>query len=272
MAVNALPIILYRSIYETSIANDPTATSEAAGFPVTNIKDGRSYTKWKATSSADQNIDINTGTGGGPFTVTSLAIIGHNMGTAGTTLTIEQDNSPGFSGGETLLHTVSPTNDDPFYNELDVSGSQQFYRLNLDSNSVAPEIGYIILGAKTTMEVGPQYGAAFHNFNAKGESFVSETGQHLGSALQFQERTINHKFKALTRSFLESDLLPFLYDHYGQFKPFFYVPDTANLTTDVYFLRAPNNVKISLPTMGAVRDRHNWTLNGVGVKNSSFLT
>lgn len=264
MAVNALPIIIYKNVFETGTV---TVTEEAAGFPKENLFDSRSYNLYKSTTNGTQDIEIDKGAAG--TAVDALCISGHNLGTETATIEVFEDTVSNFAT-PTSLGSKAVTKDDPLFLSL-TSGTERFNRIRITLLTTNPvQIGFCMLGARTTMPVAGQYGYDIHAQEAFTRSFNSDKGQFLGAQVSYVDRVQDITFRAIADSFVDSDLLPFLRDHYIESKPFFYVPDTANEADFVYFLRAPDNPRIDLPTLDGAREFVTWVMSARGVKDSDF--
>ncbi len=87
MAANAKPFILYNNIYTLGT---PTATDTAAGYDVSNIKDYRAFTLWRAASAGTKYLTINAGSA---QNFDTLGILGHNFATASATVSVEHSTN-----------------------------------------------------------------------------------------------------------------------------------------------------------------------------------
>jgi hypothetical protein len=264
-----LPFILYKNVLEDGTV---TVTSEASGFPKENMFDWLDWTYWKASTAVDQNIDIDKGAAG--ISVDTLAILAHNLGTAGdsvgTVVTVYEDDNSGFSS-PTTLGTVAISNDRPFYLSL-TSGTERYNRIKIANLDEAVFAGVVWLGAKMTIPVGPEFAFDPDKQNIMSEKFVSYSGRMVSSAVKYSQRDMIINFRRIAQSFISSDLLPFLEDHYGQMKPFFFVPDPGDVfgTDKIYYIVAPDDPTIELPIYNDDIGYRNWILRARGVRQSTF--
>lgn len=264
-----LPFILYDNVLEDGTLS---VTSEASGFPKENLVDWLDWTYWKSTDASDQNIDVDKGAAG--VTINTLAILAHNIGTAGNSLnadvTVYEDDNDSFSS-PTQLGTVEITDDDPFYLDL-TSGTERYNRIKISNIDEAVFIGVLWLGAKMEIPVGPEFTFDPDLQNVRSEKYNNYEGRMVGSAVKYSERSMNIPFRRISQSFVDSDLLPFLEDHYGQMKPFFFVPDPGDIfgTEKVYYLVAPNDPTINLPVYEDDIGFRDWILRAQGVRQSTF--
>jgi len=263
------PFILYDNVLEDGTV---TVTSEASGFPKENMFDWIDWTYWKASSSVDQNIDIDKGAIG--ISVDTLAILAHNIGSAGDSIgavvTVYEDDNSGFTS-PTTLGTVAVSNDRPFYLSL-TPGTERYNRIKIANIDEAVYIGVVCLCAKMTIPVGPKFSFDPDKQSIMSEKFVSYSGRMVSSAVKYAQRDINVPFERIPQSFIASDLLPFLEDHYGQMKPFFFVPDPSDVfgTDKIYYLVAPDDPTIELPIFNDDINFRNWVLVAKGVRQSIF--
>lgn len=264
-----LPFILYDNVLEDGTLS---VTSEESGFLKENMTDWLDWTYWKASSGADQSIDIDKGVGG--IEVDTLAILSHNIGSAGSSLnadvTVYDDDNSGFASPVTL-GTIEITDDNPFYLSLTL-GSQRYNRIKITNTDDAPFAAVIFLGKKMEIPVGPEFSFDPDHQNVKSEKFSSYSGRMVSSSVQYSERNMNVAFKRIAQSFIISDLQPFVEDHYGQMKPFFFIPDPGDVfgTGKIYYLVAPDNPSLDLPIYNDDIGFRNWTLKAQGIRQSTF--
>jgi len=263
-----LPFMLWDNILNranTSIS----VTSEAAGFEKENMSDWLDWTYWKASSTAQQDIDIDKGNVGIP--VDTLCLLGHNINDVMNNVQVYEDDNPGFSS-PTLLGQDGFAVTWPHYINL-TSGTQRYNRIRILSGSVAPEWAICYLGTKMEMPVGPEFSFEPDMQDIKSEKFVSYSGRMISSAFKYSERRMNVPFKRLSQTFIDSDLIEFLEDHYGQMIPFFFVPDPGDefgANRKTYYVVAPDNPEIELPIYEDDIGFRNWTMRAQGVRQSTF--
>jgi len=186
---------------------------------------------------------------------------------------VYEDDNPSFSS-PTLLGSDGFAWDGPRYINL-TSGTQRYNRIRIGSGSVAPFIAVAFLGTKMEIPVGPQFSFDPDRQNIKSEKFVSYSGRLVGSAVKYAERMMNVPFQRLSETWVDSDLRPFLEDHYGAMLPFIFVPDpgqvfTSDGITKLYYLTAPDDPTIELPVYGEDIGFRNWTLIANGVRQSKY--
>lgn len=101
------PIFLYDNLLKSYA---PAATSEASGFPASNLYDDDLNSLWKATGSGDQTISTDAGAGN-TVTADSLFIGNHNLFTAGAGL-IMQGSDDNFAADKTTVLAHRPPSDE----------------------------------------------------------------------------------------------------------------------------------------------------------------
>lgn len=249
-----------------------TVTSEEAGYPKENMWDWLDSTYWKATSAAVQNIVIDKGAAG--ISVDTLGVLGHNWGTAGNSLGtevyVQEDDNAGFASPTTMGSKVM-ADDNPFYLDL-TAGTERYNRIRLQRLDEAPYAAVVVLGAKITMPVGPRFTYDPDKQKTYSELFNAHKGRVIYSSRRYSDRMMNVPFRRIPQSFVASDLLPFLEDHYTAMLPFFFVPDPGDHfgTSKVYYLIAPKDPEINLPVYEDDINYRNWTLVAQGYRQSTF--
>jgi hypothetical protein len=265
-----LPFILWDNVMESGTI---TVDSEEVGFPKENMLDWLDWTYYKSTGpTSNQRIYIDKTSAG--IEVDTLAVLGHNWGSGGssigTVVYVHQDDNPGFSSA-TLIGTVTLFDDEPFYLDL-TPGTERYVRIWIINLESAIYSAVVFVGKKMEMPVGPEFSFDPDMQNIKSEKFVSYSGRMVSSAFKYSERKMTVPFRRLSQTFIDSDLLPFLEDHYGRMKPFFFVPDPGNVFGDdkIYYLTAPDDPTINLPVYEDDIGFRNWTMEAQGVRQSTF--
>ena len=264
-----LPFILYNNELENGTFS---ITSEESGYPKENLVDWLDWTFWKSTDASDQTIIIDKGTAG--IEVDTLAVLGHNFGSAGnsvgTRVRVWDDDNPSFTSPASLGNK-NIYDDEPFFLEL-TSGSQRYNRIRIINLEEQIYAGVVVLGKRMTMPVGPEFTFDPDRQEIKSEKYLNYSGRIISAAKKYSERIMEVEFKRIAQSFITSDLLPFLEDHYSAMIPFFFVPDPGDVfgTEKIYYLTAPDNPRIDLPVYMDDINYRNWILRAQGVLQSTF--
>lgn len=157
-----------------------TATSTATDYDVTALDNSLTYEKWKATSSADQNIDFDFGS---TVTPDYCCIAGHDLGTQAADIRLQYD-----VGGGTwtnIIGLVSITSDSPIY--IMFRGlTYQNWRLKVVGPTAAPTISVVKFGTALQFPRPFFSGHSPTDLNrmVSMRSNLSETGEYLGRTRQ----------------------------------------------------------------------------------------
>jgi len=245
-----------------------TITSEAAGYPKENLVDFRPWTYWMPTSTATQYLVVDKGAAG--ISTDCLSILGHDLFTQGAHIEVQQDTVSNFTSPTTLVTDFAVASNDPTMVVFASAGTERYIRIIISNLSAACYIAVIFLGEKMVIPVGPEFGYDPDRQKIEAEKFLSYTGQFLSSSIRFSERRVMIEYRNIAQSFVASDLLAFLEDHYGAMKPFFLAPDPGNVygTDKIYYLSAPEHPELRMPTTRFNIEKRNWTFIGEGVKQT----
>lgn len=251
------------------------ALSEESGYPIENVADYLDWTYWQATTGAEQKIYIDK-TANGLVASDCLAILGHNFesGSLSSSTTVSvYESTTGFTT-TTLLGSKVVDSDNPFYIDL-TEGDDRYVTIIISPMNDPAYAAVVWLGMKMEMPVGPEFSFDPDMQEVMSERFVSYSGRLVSSAHKYTERMVECEFKRLSQTFIDSDLLPFLEEHYEKMKPFFFAPDPGKVFTDgdevkLYYLTAPDNPRISLPVYNDEIGFRNWNMIAQGVRQSTF--
>jgi hypothetical protein len=130
------PCIGYHNLCTTTTVS---ASSTATGYPVTNLGNPLTYSKWKGASAAAINVFVDV-SGYGDL-IDYVGIARHNFGTKGITVDVYGDAGAGY----VLLGSVAPADDSPLifrfapaiYNTIKVA---------LGAGSAAPSMAVLYVG------------------------------------------------------------------------------------------------------------------------------
>ena len=275
------PFILYNNLLEDYFDSISTESTIA---PKENLWDWKDWTYWVANDTNDQWVIIDRGASGQPA-VNCIAVSGHNWGTAdgnGVLVTVEQDDNSGFTS-PTSLGTITVLVDEPFYLEF-TDATERYIRISMDFISPTAPAGLwasrFFIGEKLELPVGPEFSFDPDVQEAKTMKFRNYNGDIITTSKRYSSREMNVEFKRIPQSFVASDLLPFLEDHYGEMLPFFFVPDPANVFSPdptasqtgskIYCLIAPDEPTISLPVYNDDINFRNWTMIAIGTRQNKY--
>lgn len=228
----ALPALLYNNLFAASGVTITSSPGDASGYPKENVADWRVGTVYAWKSSATTSPAYIQGQLSA--TTCDLCVIGgHNLTTAGATITI-QHSTDGTTFADDATFAATDWHDEYPIPISFSSGTFEFWRVNLAKGggfSAAPRIAVITLGQKLSLPTTPP------DLDPYAEEPVSdwvdaETGAFLGSNFRFRRKefTINPGdagysyadfFQATGRNF-DRDFMV-----HAREKPFWFVYDTA---------------------------------------------
>ena len=203
----AVPFLLYACIDTT-----PAATSEAAGFAVSNIVDWRTYTRWKATGTGTQYLTFDAGTA---VAVDAMGIAGHNLSGASVSVEWSTDNS-------NWTQVLAPfTATSAVILKSWVSSSKRYWRIKIASASVAPECGVVAIGARIDFPIYPDAPLDFLSESPQRAESVSKGGHLLGVVTRYRPYTFSMNFSYVLFSWITATFDVFWTAHGSLHKPFF---------------------------------------------------
>jgi hypothetical protein len=192
-------------------AGNVSASSSDALYPITNIGNPATHLYWQASAASppgsDEYIDINAG----GVTVDYVGIAGHNFGTAGIAVTIED----GTGGTYLIANGGSPP--DLFDDDAPIifrfaPGAKNTIRIRLTAGTATPRVAVIYVGKLTIFERGTQGGYTpltygLVNNVVNGES---ESGNFLGRIVTGARVESTASFKWLSPTWYRQNLAPFV--------------------------------------------------------------
>lgn len=213
-----------------------TASSTAAGFPASNMGNPITSLKWKGSAAAAATVTV-TLDGNAPNDY--VAIVGHNFGSTGITVTAEVsiDGSTWTAVSPAMLYR----DDGPKLLRF-ASADRTGIRLSLGAGSAAPELAVIYTGTATVVParhwVGQQPMPLADELNiAAGESI---NGQFLGSIEVGGRWQTRVPLRLMSESFVRTDIRP-LYASPRQ--PFFFAWRPGDWPEEVVFAQVQGNPK-----------------------------
>lgn len=243
MALNAKPVILFDNRFVDAA---PTATTTAPGYDVLNIRDWRTYTFWQAMYDGVDYLTVDCGSA---KSADALGIIGHNLGSAVATVSVESSDTGAWAGEqvERLSH-FTPWSDACLL-KLFAPASARYWRIKLFTFlSIAPKIAVVCLGSRLTMEKYIQGSFAPDPEKIEGESNRSRGGGHLlGSVMRYHARNIKAQFQHITPAWYAGTFKPAWDAHISRLKPFFWAWDLTNHPDHVYLAKVPDSFELSAP-------------------------
>lgn len=223
-----------------------TATSTASGYDVMNIYNMLETNMWKASSSANQTLSYDAGSGNTKV-ADYIAILGHNLKTAGASIYLERSDD---NSSWTEAWSDTPAADTVYLKEFTRTAAHRYWRLRIMGASTAVYMTLCIWGLKTELDYATA-GFDPHEQEVKANVSVSETGYLLGIHHKYIERSMTLKFEdadvdlyAKVKEWWEASGL----------KNFFVVWEGANSPDDVYLMRPDSKFNNPLKAGGLYRD------------------
>lgn len=218
--------------YNNFLFGNITATDTASGYDINNIRDWRDYTYWVAASHGTKYITLD---GSGNYKGNTLGIAGHNLGTAAAKVTIDYyKESTGT--WETALSEFDVTSDKPLVKTFTEQEAYD-WRIKIVTASIAPRIGVLMLSQRTEFPSAPEAPLVNKSLTPLSEAYESESGYLLGIDHKYTKLEINHTYKLLTATFVDSTFLPMWEAHLKLGYPFFYAVDLVNSPLEAWWVR-----------------------------------
>lgn len=224
----ANPIILADNRF---LNGTPTATDTAANYNVLNVRDGKTFTSWKAASSGTKYITVDCGTA---MSADSLGIAAHNLFTADADVSVE--SSANGTDWTERLAAFTPTSDRALLKTFN-SASARYWRLKIVTASVASQIAIAMIGARIDFPYPPDAPFAPVRMSVEGEISTSKAGVMLGYLVRYKPVSIKARFTNIGRTFVDNTFYPFWRDWASELFPFFWVWDITPYPFDVRFVR-----------------------------------
>jgi len=255
MAFNAKPKILCDSLLVSATLS---ATDTATGYDVANIIDLRPYTLHVFNAHGTKYITADYGS---KVSADALGIVGHNLGTAAATVSVEYSDDNFSADTNEALAGFAPANDRALLKEF-TSAEARYWRIKIVTAATAAQIGVALLGAVLTFERWPKDNFDPDALKIVASSETSKAGNMLGATLQYVTRAISMSFADITPTWITNTFKPAWDAHLELLKPFVLAWDITNHATEVHFLRIPENFSLKMP-YNAARRSLALTLTGV---------
>lgn len=234
-----------------------TATSTAAGYSVQNLYNMLESTLWKATSSADQEIVFDAGSGQ-TYTADYLAIANHNLKDVGATIALQFSDDNFVSDIRNVFTPYAAGSNKALVKE-GTSQTGRYSKVKLSGMTGIPFMAICIWGPLT--EIGVAQTSFDPNAqNNKASVNISSTGHLLGIHATYIERTMALIFNYLTPATYAKLNLWWETSGMGNF---FIAWNLSEDATAVYLMRPSNTFKSPHQADG---QRRQVTINLTGRK------
>lgn len=234
----ALPIILADNRFRDAT---PTATDTATGYDVAAIADERTYTFWQAAAAGIKYLTVNCGSS---KAANAVAVIGHNLYTAGVALSVEY-SSNGSDWSEALAG-ATPTTDGAFLRTF-TEQTAQYWRVKLASGSAAPRVAQIVLGQRITVPWPPDGPYTPYTETVEAETTLGKTGHILGSLVHFKPLAIAPRWREIDRTWTFGTFQAFWDGHASLLRPFFWAWDLEVFPAHVFYVALAQRGKWATP-------------------------
>jgi hypothetical protein len=219
----------------------PTATDTAAGYDVLYIRDYKTFTSWKGGSTGTKYITVDCGTA---KSANCIAFARHNFGTGGAQISVESSDN-----GSDWTERIEPFTlvDDKAALRTFVSASARYWRVKINSPTIAPQVAVLLVGVRIEFPYPPDAPFSPDKEGIEVDTNLSRTGQFLGSDVRFKPYSIRARWGNLSRTWVESYFLPFWDNHASNLTPFFWAWALATYPNNVRFVRVPENYGMESP-------------------------
>jgi hypothetical protein len=195
----------------------PAASAEASGYPAANIADRRPYTVWKAAAAGTFYLSVDAGEAKEADT---LALAGHNFGTAQASISVEVSTTGEWAGEQTTaLAAFTPLCDyvimKPFTAE-----TKQFWRIKIVTASVPPYLGVAMIGSRISPARFPKGAFPPERIAIATEENVSKAGHLLGATVRHLPKTVTANLQYPGTAWVEDTYKTFFLNNAG--KPIFF--------------------------------------------------
>jgi hypothetical protein len=225
-----------------------SATSELSDYPVSNIINRLETNYWQSAITTTQYI-TDTGTGGTGTDVDYLVLYGHNLLTAGATVTLQYSSDNFVADVNDAFTGEIPDSDTIYYKEFDQINAD-YWRIKITGATVAPSITIGYWGELTELD-WCSTGFDPNAQNIRDDVNRSETGYQLGVYETYTERTQSLTFRAAELDVY--DKVEAWFNEVGR-QNFFTAWDTEDHPTEVFLMYSDGVLNAPYTTNGLYRD------------------
>lgn len=223
---DSLPTILYKNLMATGTVS---ASSSDTDYPVANISTEATTEYWKPTATPSWvKLSLSSATD-----VDAVAIVGHTLGTTGSTLTFQgsADNSTWVD-----IAQASPT-DDSCILLCFPTKSYQYYRVYISGSTTYPIISTIFIGERFRFPAGvmPPYTPVWACQTYELLTATTVGGQFIGNRILATGGQTSINLVAVETDFALNTLEDFR-KHYNEGKAFIWAMSPSEYATDVGYV------------------------------------
>ncbi len=230
------------------------ATSEAAGYPASNLANPSTALFWKATGTATQYLTVDLS---GVDTVDYVGIARHNLGSGGTSVSVEVDDPDNPGSWLEVAASLLLPDDGPALIRFDPVSPLQL-RVKLQPAAVVPAVTVLYVGSLLVLPRGLQPGHVPLPFAASDEIVTgqAESGDFLGRIVTKQALTTSVSIIALDYDWFRQHMAAFV--RVARTTPFFFAWMPESFPNEVGFAWLNNDVR---PELQAVQSGFIVSLN-----------
>lgn len=197
------PVVGYKNRVSSS---NIAATSEASGYPATNLANPATFLGWRATSTATQYLTCTLTSNAED--VDYVGIAGHNFGTAGATVSIEANSGSGYVE---VVAGIIPVDDRPLM-FLFPASNYIGVRAKVLTPSTAPRAAVMYVGKYLQLQRRIYVGHVPMPYGRQRTVVVgrSESGNFMGRVVTGGQVSTSVSLQNLTPSWYRTYMDPFV--------------------------------------------------------------
>jgi len=235
--------------YETVLTTaNVTASSEAAGYPVTNIVNPLTAHRWKPTAlPATVTCTLDAGE-----ECQYMGIAGHTIGSTGCSVEFLYSVNNGSSWN--VLKKITPADNKPLM--IVFSQLARYWRIRITRDATSeetamPSVGVFMTGRALEMQRGLYVGHTPITLARKTQRITNKTegGQYAGNSVITEGVSTSFEWKNLTAQWYREKFDPFVV--YARSRPFFIAWRYAEFPLEVGFVWTTDDIR---PTNSGPRD------------------
>lgn len=234
-----------------------TASSEAEGYPVTNLTNPSTSSEWRASGNGTQSITVTLGA---EREINYIGIARHNFGSSGAAVSVTAE-----PGGVDLVPSIMPVSDAPLMVRFDPI-TVTSVTITISGGSVPARMSVLYAGYLTTVKGGMYQEVVPIPYGYQTDIVTNraESGDFLGRIMTDQRLQLAYEFAYVEYDWFKANMGPFIKS--AMLQPFFFAWLPEMYPEDVAFgwLTADIN-PISENFEGTVVVRFNMEMGGLTV-------
>lgn len=209
----------------------PVAQATAAGYDPLNIRDLRTYTHWRAGSSAGNSLTVDCQQ---PKGVDALIIVKHNLGTVASQVSVESsDDGSVWTSRQSVF---VPPNDKLIVKRW-VTVQARHWRVSFNAQNGPPQVAVAMIGMAIEFPRYPDAPFAIREVKQEMDRVSSKTGQLIGSVSRYKAVEVSPSWTTVGADFVDNELWPFYRDHASKGNPFLWSWNPQTRPDDAMFVR-----------------------------------